>query len=57
MFTKDCLPLLDLTRKQTPTTIVRLQHALLKYGAFRLSAPELKRALAGGILPDVSLFF
>lgn len=52
MFSKDCLPLIDLAIKQNST----LRHALLKYGAFRLRAPEVKKAFAQGVLHNVGHF-
>lgn len=57
MLTKDCLPLLDLAKMQSPTTISSLRLALLKYGAFRLRAPKLEKAFAQGILHTVNLYF
>lgn len=43
--------------KQNPATISILRQALRKYGAFRLRAPELKQAVAGGLLRDVGFIF
>ncbi|KAJ5812312.1 hypothetical protein N7474_008613 [Penicillium riverlandense] len=57
MLTKDCLPLLDLDEMQNPATILSLRLALLKYGAFRLRAPELNKAFTQGILYNAQSFF
>lgn len=53
----DSLPIIDLSIKQSPAAISRLRQALRKYGAFRLWAPELKQAVAGGLLRDVGSIF
>lgn len=53
----DSLPIIDLSIKQNPATISRLQQALRKYGAFRLWAPELKQAVGGDLLRDVGFIF
>ncbi|KAJ5167008.1 uncharacterized protein N7482_005789 [Penicillium canariense] len=57
MSTTDGLPLLDLTGNQDPSTISTLQKALLRYGAFRLWAPELKRAYSPDLLQNARAFF
>ncbi|GLI72053.1 hypothetical protein PoHVEF18_000221 [Penicillium ochrochloron] len=41
----DHLALLDLSGNRDPATITNLREALLRYGAFRLRAPELKKAI------------
>lgn len=51
------LPIIDLSAKQDPATVENLRHALRKYGAFRLWAPELKQAVAGGLLREVGFNF
>ncbi|KAJ5966024.1 hypothetical protein N7481_012738 [Penicillium waksmanii] len=53
----DALPITDLSTKQDPATVATLRHALRKYGAFRLWAPELKQAVAGGLLREARDFF
>lgn len=55
MLTKHWLPLIDLTKKQSAVTIFNVQHAILRYGAFRLRAPELKRAFARCVQQNASL--
>lgn len=40
----DRIPLLDLSRNIDPATITSIQNALLRYGVFRLWAPDLKSA-------------
>lgn len=57
MLTKDCLPLIDLANKQSAVIIVNVQHAILRYGAFRLRAPELKRAFDRCVQQNVSSSF
>jgi hypothetical protein len=53
----DSLPIIDLSIRQSPETISTLRQALRKYGAFRLWAPELQQAVAGGLLRDVGFNF
>jgi hypothetical protein len=53
----DTLPIIDLSAMQDPATVGNLRHALRKYGAFRLWAPELKQAVAGGLLREVGFNF
>ncbi|CAI7583545.1 unnamed protein product [Penicillium pancosmium] len=53
----DTLPIAGLSTERDPATVAKLRHALIKYGAFRLWAPELKQAVAGGLLREARGFF
>jgi hypothetical protein len=56
MFTKDCLPLIDLATKQSASTISSTQKALHQFGAFRLVAPNLTQHLLHGVFQDARAF-
>lgn len=53
MLAKDCLPLIDLTRTQTSSTISSAQAALRQFGAFRVVAPQLTRGLSQSVFQNV----
>ncbi|CAG7996312.1 unnamed protein product [Penicillium nalgiovense] len=57
MLAKDCLPLIDLTRKQTSSSISSAQVALRQFGAFRLVAPQLTRNLSQSVFQNAREFF
>lgn len=55
MFTKACLPLVDITVKQNTATIASIRAALLQYGAFRLAVPQLTRSLSQNVFQDARI--
>ncbi|KAJ5647420.1 hypothetical protein N7490_003792 [Penicillium lividum] len=57
MYTKECLPLLDLATKLSPSTVSGLQVSLQQYGAFRLVAPQLTGNLSQRVIQDTREFF
>ncbi|KAF3016010.1 hypothetical protein E8E15_004002 [Penicillium rubens] len=57
MLAKDCLPLIDLTRTQTSSTISSAQAALRQFGAFRVVAPQLTRGLSQSVFQNAREFF
>ncbi|KAJ5270564.1 hypothetical protein N7497_008666 [Penicillium chrysogenum] len=57
MMAKDCLPLIDLTRKQTSSTISSAQAALRQFGVFRVVAPQLTRGLSQSVFQNAREFF
>jgi hypothetical protein len=56
MTSTDHLPLLDLFGDRDPATITNLREALLRYGAFRLWAPNLKEAYSLELRRNVGTF-
>ncbi|KAJ6034416.1 hypothetical protein N7460_008591 [Penicillium canescens] len=56
MSTKNCLPLIDLATKQSPSTISSTQTALHQFGAFRLVAPKLTQQCLHSVFQDARAF-
>lgn len=52
----DRIPLLDLSEDRDPATITSIQKALLRYGVFRLWAPDLKSAHSLELRKNVGTF-
>jgi hypothetical protein len=57
MTSTDHLALLDLSGNRDPATTTNLREALLRYGAFRLRAPELKKAYCPKLRRNVSIYY
>ncbi|KAJ5759937.1 hypothetical protein N7520_007093 [Penicillium odoratum] len=57
MYTKECLPLVDLTAKLSPSIVSTLQLSLQQFGAFRLVAPQLTGNLSQRVMQDARGFF
>lgn len=57
MTSTDHLPLLDLSGNRDPATITNLREALLRYGAFRFWAPDLKEAYTLELRQNVNIHY